>query len=65
MLSVPKKMKKGRERMTTSRLTPTTEDRPLYLIDSGRRLSDQTGHKSSSLPRKASLLEETQESFHV
>ncbi|MPC39163.1 hypothetical protein E2C01_032686 [Portunus trituberculatus] len=51
--------------MTTPRLTPTTEDRPLCLIDSGRGLSDRTGHKSSSLPRKASLSEEMLESLHT
>ncbi|MPC64974.1 hypothetical protein E2C01_059097 [Portunus trituberculatus] len=45
-----RKRKKGRERMTIPRLTPTTEDGQLCLIDSGRGLSDWTGHKSSSLP---------------
>ncbi|MPC58741.1 hypothetical protein E2C01_052750 [Portunus trituberculatus] len=44
-----RKIKKGQERMTTPRLTPTTEDGPLCLINSGRGPSDQTGHKSSSL----------------
>ncbi|MPC59972.1 hypothetical protein E2C01_054004 [Portunus trituberculatus] len=45
-----RKIKKGQERMTTSQFTPTIEDRPLCLTDSGRGLSDQKGHKSSSLP---------------
>ncbi|MPC38687.1 hypothetical protein E2C01_032198 [Portunus trituberculatus] len=51
--------------MTTPRYTPTTEDRLICPINSGRGLSDQMGHKSSSLQRKASLLEERLESPQV
>ncbi|MPC17598.1 hypothetical protein E2C01_010461 [Portunus trituberculatus] len=47
--------------MTTHGFKATAEDRPLCLIDSGRGLSDWTGHKSTSLPQKASLSEDAGE----
>ncbi|MPC61972.1 hypothetical protein E2C01_056051 [Portunus trituberculatus] len=54
----------GRDKMTTPRLTPTTEDRPLCPINYSRGLSDLKGHKGPSV-KSLSFGKDAGESPHM